>query len=81
MRLPVEGAQPGRGLSLAQPLITCQNNRRVLPWFLTLNNILGVYLVCPPVPLARRPLHVGPWGPKSMIHFPLCNAQQLLIFH
>lgn len=29
-----EKAQPGRGLSHAQPLITCQDNRRVLPWFL-----------------------------------------------
>lgn len=27
-------AQPGQGLSHAQPLITCQDNRRVLPWFL-----------------------------------------------
>lgn len=30
----VERAQPGRGLSHAQPLITCQDNRRVIPWFL-----------------------------------------------
>lgn len=34
VHLQDEWAQPGQGLSHAQPLITCQGNKQVLPWIL-----------------------------------------------
>lgn len=59
-----ERAQPGQGLSHAQPLITCQDNRQVLSWFLNAEQYIW-YLSCPSArPFGKMPSLLGATGTK-----------------